>query len=74
MSLMRGYGENLPLDRWLNDRIFLNHMSEFEKEGTLGASRKDVVDGIKKALNLDCEMIVAIGEAATKFKADIHDL
>lgn len=22
MSLMRGYGENLPLDRWLNDRIF----------------------------------------------------
>ncbi len=22
MSLMRGYGENLPLDRWLNERIF----------------------------------------------------
>lgn len=22
MSLMRGYGENLPLDRWLNDKIF----------------------------------------------------
>lgn len=22
MSLMRGYGENLPLDKWLNDRIF----------------------------------------------------
>ena len=22
MCLMRGYGENLPLDRWLNERIF----------------------------------------------------
>lgn len=22
MSLMRGYGENLPLDRWLNEKIF----------------------------------------------------
>lgn len=22
MSLLRGYGENLPLDRWLNERIF----------------------------------------------------
>ena len=49
-------------------------MSEFEKEGTLGANKKDVQDGIKKALNLDCEMIVAIGEAATKFKSVIHDL
>ena len=27
----------------------------------------------RKALNLDCEMIVAIGEAATKFKSVIHD-
>ena len=58
----------------LNDRIFLNHVSDFEKSGTLGASKKDVKDGIKKALNLDCEMIVAIGEAATKFKSVIHDL
>ena len=22
MTLLRGYGENLPLDKWLNDRIF----------------------------------------------------
>lgn len=22
MTLLRGYGENLPLDRWLNERIF----------------------------------------------------
>ena len=66
--------EKLEENSRLNDRIFLNHMSEFEKQGTLGADKKDVRDGIKKALNLDCEMIVAIGEAATKFKSVIHDL
>ena len=66
--------EKLNENSRLNDRIFLNHMSHFEKEGTLGADKGDVKDGIKKALNLDCEMIVAIGEAATKFKSVIHDL
>ena len=66
--------EKLNENSRLNDRIFLNHASDFEKHGTLGASKKDVKDGIKKALNLDCEMIVAIGEAATKFKSVIHDL
>lgn len=58
----------------LNDRIFLNYVGDFEKTSTLGASEDEVKEGIKKALNLDCEMIVAIGEAATKFKAVIHDL
>lgn len=58
----------------LNDRIFLNNISEFKKDGTLGANREDVCNGIKKALNLNCEMIVAIGEAATKFKSVVDDL
>ena len=49
-------------------------MGNFEKTSTLGASEEEVKEGIKKALNLDCEMIVAIGEAATKFKDIIHDL
>lgn len=66
--------EKLNENPRLNDRIFLNHLSHFEKKGTLGADKKDVQDGIKKALNLDCEMIVAIGEAATKFKSVIHEL
>ena len=65
--------EKLNENSRLNDRIFLNHMSDFKKEGTLGADKDDVTDGIRKALNLDCEMIVAIGEAATKFKSVIHD-
>ena len=58
----------------LNDRIFLNHLGTFEKTGTLGASREEVRDGLKKALNLDCEMVIAIGEAATKFKSLVFEL
>lgn len=66
--------EKLIKNPRLNDKIFLNHVSEFEKKGTLGASENNVRDGIKKALNLDCDMIVAIGEAATKFKNVIYEL
>jgi UDP-N-acetylmuramate--alanine ligase len=40
----------------------------------MGASKNQVRDGIKKALNLDCEMVIAIGEAATKYKSLIFDL
>ncbi|WP_220607546.1 Mur ligase family protein [Methanobrevibacter oralis] len=67
-------GEKLKENPKLNDKIFLNHISEFEKKGTLGASENNVRDGIKKALNLDCDMIVAIGEAAIKFKNVIYEL
>ena len=66
--------EKLKENPKLNDRIFLNHIGEFEKTGTLGASKEEVRDGFKKALNLDCEMVIAIGEAATKFKSIIFDL
>ena len=60
--------EKLKESPELNDRIFLNHVGEFKKTGTLGASKEEVQDGIKKALNLDCEMVIAIGEAACKYK------
>ena len=60
--------EKLRANPKLNDRIFLNHVDDFEKTGTLGASEEEVRDGLRKALNLDCEMVIAIGEAATKFK------
>lgn len=58
----------------LNDRIFLNYVDDFKKTGTLGASRNQVRDGIKKALNLDCEMVIAIGEAAAKFKDIVFEI
>ena len=66
--------EKLRANPKLNDRIFLNHVDDFEKKGTLGASEEEVRDGLKKALNLDCEMVIAIGEAATKFKSIVFDL
>lgn len=66
--------EKLTENPKLNDRIFLNYIGDFEKKGTLGASKEEVKEGIKKALNLDCEMVVAIGEAATKFKSVIFEL
>ena len=66
--------EKLTENPKLNDRIFLNYVSDFTKTGTMGASKNQVRDGIKKALNLDCEMVIAIGEAATKYKSIIFDL
>ena len=66
--------EKLNENPELNDRIFLNHGYDFKKVGTLGASKQEVHDGLKKAINLDCEMIIAIGEAATKYKSIVFDL
>lgn len=66
--------EKLRANPKLNDRIFLNHVDDFEKTGTLGASEEEVRDGLKKALNLDCEMVIAIGEAATKYKNIVFEL
>ena len=66
--------EKLKDNPKLNDRIFFNYVGNFEKTSTLGASEEEVKEGIKKALNLDCEMIIAIGEAATKFKSVIFEL
>ena len=53
---------------------FLNYIDNFVKKGTLGASENEVREGLKKALNLDCEMVIAIGEAATKYKSIVFDL
>lgn len=61
-------------DPSLEDRILFDSIGDFVKEGTLGASREEVEEGIKKALTTDSEMIVAIGEAATKFKSCINEL
>ena len=66
--------EKLRENPKLNDRIFLNHVDDFVKTGTLGASEEEVRDGLIKALNLDCEMVIAIGEAATKFKSIVFEL
>ncbi|WP_406537519.1 Mur ligase family protein [Methanobrevibacter sp.] len=66
--------EKLKDNPKLNDRIFFNYVGNFEKTSTLGASEEEVKEGIKKALNLDCKMVIAIGEAATKFKSVVFEL
>jgi UDP-N-acetylmuramate--alanine ligase len=66
--------EKLEDNPELNNRIFLNHIGEFEKTDTLGTTEEDFRNGLMKALNLDCEMVIAIGEAATKFKNVVFDL
>ena len=61
-------------DPSLGDRILFDSVDDFVKKGTLGASYDEVKGGIKKALDTDCNLIVAIGEAATKFKSCVDDL
>ena len=46
----------------------------FVKKGTLGATYEEVRDGIKTALTIDCDKIIAVGEAATKFKSCVDEL
>ena len=59
----------------LKEKIILDHgVDDFVKKGTLGATFDEVQGGINQALNLDCNMIIAIGEAATKFKKCVNNL
>lgn len=56
-------------DSNLKEKIILENIDEdFVKQGTLGSTKKDVIKGIDDALKLDCNKIIAIGEAAVKFK------
>ncbi|MBQ9025749.1 MAG: UDP-N-acetylmuramate--alanine ligase [Methanobrevibacter sp.] len=66
--------EILQEDSSLSDRILFDHVDDFVKKGTLGASYDEVKDGIEKALTTECDLIVAIGEAATKFKSCVNEL
>lgn len=65
----------LDEDASLEDRIILDHIdTDFVKEGTIGATPEEVREGVEEALKLDCDRIIAIGEAATKFKESILDI
>ena len=58
----------------LKEKIMLNHVDDFVKKGTLGATFDEVREGINQALKLDCNKVIAIGEAATKFKKCVDNL
>lgn len=44
------------------------------RNGTLGATEEQVVEGLKKGLECNADAVVCIGEAAVKFKDDIKFL
>ena len=58
----------------LKKKLLDHGVDDFVKKGTLGATFDEVQEGINQALNLDCNMIIAIGEAATKFKKCVNNL
>ncbi|MDO5847960.1 MAG: Mur ligase family protein [Methanobrevibacter sp.] len=62
-------------DADFKDKIFLEKIDEeFVKEGTIGATPEEVKKGVIDALKLDCDKIIVIGEAATKFKENILEI
>ena len=74
VSSQRVANEFLAEKPELRDKIFFDHIDTFKKEGTIGASYDEVYEGIRTAMYTDCNMIVAIGEAATKYKSCIYEL
>ena len=58
----------------LSEKILFDSIDGFVKQGTLGANYDQVKKGIEKGLKTDSKLIVAIGEAATKFKYCVNDL
>lgn len=67
-------GEKIRENPSLSDKILFDHVDDFVKKGTLGASYDEVLEGIERALKTDCDIIVAIGEAATRFKSCVSDI
>lgn len=66
--------EKLLEEPSLSEKIIFDSVDDFVKNGTLGASYDEVKEGLTKALNTDSKLIVAIGEAATKFKSCVDDI
>lgn len=53
--------------------ILPDEMSNFQKEGTTGASQHQVIVGFIRALDIDCDLIICTGEAAFKYEDVISD-
>lgn len=54
--------------------ILTNKQPKAFKNGTLGATSKQVIEGLLKGLECDADALVCIGEAAFKYKPDIKNL
>ncbi|OED30712.1 Mur ligase family protein [Methanosphaera sp. WGK6] len=53
---------------YMNKIILPENMPEGGKDGTLGATKNQVLCGFKKALSIDADLVVCTGEAAFKYK------
>jgi UDP-N-acetylmuramate--alanine ligase len=52
--------------------ILTDASQEQFREGTLGATLKQVLEGLKKGLECDVDAVVCLGEAAFKYKDEIY--
>lgn len=67
--------EKIAENNELEERIFFSELDDsFGDEGTLGATFSEVQNAFKLALDLDCDAIITIGEAGTKYKSAVNDL
>jgi len=58
-----------------NDKIVMTSRSlEKFREGTLGATQDQVIEGLKRGLKCDSRAVVCLGEAAFKYKESIMSL
>jgi UDP-N-acetylmuramate--alanine ligase len=59
----------------LKEKILLpsEYPEEFKK-GTLGANSEQLINGLIKALECDVKAVVCVGEAAFKYKENIHSI
>ena len=78
MSLLRGYGENLPLDRWLNEKIFPFEAKMYRKAAywaTLLTMAESVRTGIVSTTdmyNFVDDIVRAVSESGTKVNIGRH--
>ncbi|MCQ2972378.1 MAG: UDP-N-acetylmuramate--alanine ligase [archaeon] len=66
--------ERITKNPELKERILLSQADEsFIVDGTTGASLKEVENGIKTALTIDCEAIITIGQAGTEYFSSLKN-
>ena len=70
------YYSRLAAEKYISSEKIIVPAVEPEKfrEGTLGATAEQVVEGLKKGLECDADAVVCIGEAAVKYKENIKIL
>ena len=67
------YYSRLAAEKYISSGKIILPPVEPEKfrDGTLGATAEQVIEGLKKGLRCDADALVCIGEAAVKYKENI---